>query len=251
VVLADAETSYDPDSDVWTPGPPIPASFTGNSPWTWTGQVLLAWGSGMHGEDGGVWSYNPATDAVNRVADPPIAFRQLPASVWTGDEWIIWGGYSPADSTDLADGAAYNPLTNKWRIIAAAPLTARRTHAVWTGSQMIVAAGASSGDPVTGSFVFANSDGAAYDPATDTWHRIRDGFAHPGFLPVWTGREMVMFAKAGAVIYDPSSDTWTDMCCSVENGGGGGGTPVWTGSQIILVGSTGASLGGQVFTPPG
>mgnify|MGYP003350528914 CR=1 FL=1 len=75
------------------------------------------------------------------------------------------------------------------------PLDARRTKGVWTGKEMIVDAGAVGGDEVTGNGEFAFADGAAYNPATDTWRSIKDGPAHPGFVPIWTGTYMVLFAK--------------------------------------------------------
>ena len=112
---------------------------------------------------------------------------------------------------------------------------------------MIVDAGSSGGEPITGNNELALSDGGAYDPATDTWRTITPGLAHPGFVPVWTGSKVVMFAKGGAVVYDVASDKWVDTCC---DGQGGFGTPVWTGSVVLLVGSGADDVGGSVFTPP-
>ena len=94
----------------------------------------------------------------------------------------------------------------------------------------------------------ALADGAAYDPVTDTWRPIVDGFAHPGFVPVWTGTQLVLFAKGGAVVYDPATDRWIDTCCN-DTGGGSGGTPVWTGSTIVLLGSHDTTVGGSTFSP--
>lgn len=91
-------------------------------------------------------------------------------------------------------------------------------------------------------------DGVAYDPTTGTWRTIADGFAHPGFVPVWTGTQLVLFAKGGAAVYDPATDRWIDSCCN-ETGGGPGGTPVWTGSTIVLLGSHDPDVGGSTFTP--
>jgi hypothetical protein len=235
--------TYDPIADSWTSWSPITSFVTDRSPWVWTDHELLAWGTDQTGRSGSAWAFDPIAGTTRPLPTPPIEYREQAATAWTGTEWIIWGGYS---TTDLADGAAYNPTTNTWRTLAAAPLSGRRSHAVWTGSEVLIAAGASSGNAETGNGVFANSDGAAYDPTTDTWRKLRDGFAHPGFIPVWNGRVMVLFAKGGAVVYDPATDTWTDSCCGLTLGG----TPVWTGSQIILIGSSDPALGGEVFTPP-
>jgi hypothetical protein len=111
---------------------------------------------------------------------------------------------------------------------------------------VIVDAGSSGGDRDTGNGEMALSDGAAYDPATDTWRPITAGFAHPGFVPVWTGAEVVMFAKGGAVVYDVATDSWVDTCC----GGAPGATPVWTGDEVLLIGSFDATSGGAIFNAP-
>ena len=78
------------------------------------------------------------------------------ASVWTGTEIIIAGGTrddvaglgeeaqaSNSDGvrikvTNFADGAAYDPGTDRWRPIAAAPVDALADDAIWTGRVMLV-----------------------------------------------------------------------------------------------------------------
>ncbi len=66
---------------------------------------------------------------------------------------------------------------------------------VWTGAELIIVAGSTGGAPVTGNGELALSDGAAYDPVTGTWRAITSGPAHPGFVPLWTGSQMIMIAK--------------------------------------------------------
>jgi len=109
-----------------------------------------------------------------------------------------------------------------------------------------VDAGSSGGDPVTGNGELALADGAAYDPATDTWRTIAQGPAHPGFAPIWTGTYMIMFAKGSGVVYDLAHDTWTG-CCDER---GPLGTPVWTGTEAIVAGGADATSGGAVFSVP-
>jgi photosystem II stability/assembly factor-like uncharacterized protein len=241
--------AYNPSTDSWRSTGPLLGFVTDRSPTAWTGRELLVWPVDQAGNPtANPVGFDVATGAWRQLPTPPIEPRQQAASVWTGQEWIIWGGQG--QKAELADGASFNPTTNTWKVMATSPLAARRTGAVWTGSEMLVAAGSSGGDPQTGNNVFAMADGAAYDPAANSWRKIRDGFAHPGFLSVWTGHQMIMFAKAGAVVYDASTDQWIDMCCSVNEGGAGGGTPVWTGSVVVLVGSNEPSIGGQTFTLP-
>jgi hypothetical protein len=62
------------------------------------------------------------------------------ASTWTGHELIVWGGLE--GSTTLGDGAAYDPTTDRWRVIAPAPLSASFSPMMaWTGQLVILAGG--------------------------------------------------------------------------------------------------------------
>ena len=240
--------AYDPATDTWRTNQGGLSFVTDKSPWVWTGTELLVWPTGTGGM---ATAYDPTTDTWRHLASAPIAPREHAASVWSGSEWIIWGGLTtePYLKADAADGAAYNPVTDTWRAIGKSPLSARRAPGVWTGTEMIVAAGAVGGD-VTGNNAMALSDGAAYDPATDTWRTITSGPAHPGFVPVWTGTQMVMFAKGGAVIYDVATDTWMDGCCGGSDpNASAGDSPVWTGSNGLLIGSFDGVTGGVTFTP--
>jgi hypothetical protein len=236
-----AGRAYDPASDSWRWTAPPFSFIDDESPWAWTGEELLVWPRNSPSK--APVGYDPERDAWRTLAAPPIGNRWRAGSVWTGDEWIIWGGTT--GDAELADGAAYDPASDTWRVLAPSPLSARRVSAVWTGSEMIVDAGSTGGDRATGNGEMALSDGAAYDPASDTWRPITAGFAHPGFVPVWTGEQLVMFAKGAAAVYDVAGDTWVDTCC----GGAPGATPVWTGTEVLLIGSFDSVSGGATFHP--
>jgi hypothetical protein len=241
--FAPGSLSYDPVVDEWRSIPSPTGPVAANTPSVWTGTDLLVWTTvGSAPDAGAATAFDPATDTWRELSAPPAIHREHAASVWTGTEWIIWGGHR--DGSDLDDGAAYDPATDTWRTIADSPLSARRSTAVWTGTEMLIASGSSGnqGSPL------ALSDGAAYDPVSDSWRPIANGFAHPGFVPVWTGTQLVLFAKGAAAVYDPATDRWIDTCCN-ETGGGAGGTPVWTGSAIVLLGSHDPDVGGSTFTP--
>jgi hypothetical protein len=240
--------AYDPAADAWRVMATPPGFVNSRSPWVWNGTELLVWpwDAGDSTIDVTPLAYDPAADEWRQLAEPPVQRRQQAASVWSGAEWLVWGGRD--DGTDLDDGAAYNPSTNSWRVLAESPLSARRARAAWTGAEMIVAAGSSGGDRTTGNGEFAHADGAAYDPTTDTWRAIAPGPAHPGFEPVWTGNQLLMFAKGGVVMYDPTSDRWADHCCG-DSGATATTSPVWTGTAVLLIGSTDPNVGGVTFTP--
>jgi hypothetical protein len=193
-------------------------------------------------------AYDPTTDSWRELATPPIERRQQAASVWTGTEWIVWGGTTGDKEFD--DGAAYDPTSDTWRPLPDSPLSPRRVRGVWTGAELIVVAGSTGGEPVTGNGEFAHDDGAAYDPATGTWRALTSGPAHPGFVPMWTGSQLITIAKGHAFVYDVASDRWIDPCCVGGSGAGGVGAPVWTGSAVLLMGSSDPSVGGAMLTPP-
>jgi hypothetical protein len=108
---------------------------------------------------------------VASMAEAPIPDRAGATAIWTGTEVIYWGGSSKDKSgSDRADGAAYDPTTDSWRVISPSPLVARHHHlAVWTGSEMIVWGGIGA-DPGEHDTPFL--DGAAYDPVADSWRPL-------------------------------------------------------------------------------
>jgi hypothetical protein len=83
---------------------------------------------------------------------------------------IVWGGHSYRTDERFNDGAAYDPVRNRWTRLPAAPLAGRYRHsAVWTGRRMIVYGGEESCGSV-GHIPFG--DGAAYDPRSNTWVQL-------------------------------------------------------------------------------
>lgn len=153
------------------------------------------------------------------LPEAPIAERDQAAMGWTGTEMIVWGGIgvdAKGDTTsDLADGAAYEPTAKTWRMLPAAPLDARIAQAsVWTGTEFIVWGGD-----------HGQTDGAAYNPTTNSWRAVPEV---PGPTAVggtadfpadaaaaWTGEVMqvLTWRYQGTAIqswyYSPSRDTWT------------------------------------------
>lgn len=122
---------------------------------------------------------------------------------------------------------------------------ARKLHtAVWTGKEMLVWGGAIDG---AGN---GTSDGAAYDPATDTW-RALSGTGAPtarhSHQAVWTGKEMLVwggfkkggYAKDGGA-YDPATDSWKPIPDAPINGRTRHGA-VWTGTELVVWGGLASS----------
>ena len=141
--------------------------------------------------------------------------------VWTGSEYLLWGGWR--NGAPRNDGVAYNPMTNAWRDLPAAPIAGRWNHqAVWTGREMLVYGGDFEWMGASRSI-----EGAAYDPVTNTWRRIADA---PVEAAPWTFGKALWFdnrlvvaltpdrSSAAApygsrpvLAYDTRTDTWTQI----------------------------------------
>ncbi|HEX2047714.1 MAG TPA: hypothetical protein VHF27_08120 [Acidimicrobiales bacterium] len=177
-----------------------------------------------------------AGGATDRLADPGIAGRSGAASVWTGEELLVWGGSTLAGSENewLGDGAALDPVANRWRPLPPAPIGPRSDPAaVWTGSEMVVWGGTAGGGGIL-------ADGAAFDPKTNRWRPIAPqpfgGSTRPAV--VWTGTEMLVVSSVNGLstsAYDPRADRWRLLAPPP----GALVMPfpqvVWTGSQAVLV----------------
>lgn len=166
----------------------------------------------------------------------PLQARGGHSVIWTGEEMIVWGGSADElDQTLFADGAAFDPVANTWRMIAPAPLEPRLDHhAVWTGSEMLIVSGA------------GLLDGAAYDPVSDSWRPIAEApFSLVTHLSekgtemsssVWTGDELVVWEVRGdrVAAYSLADDTWRVLPGLGFNAVLG--VLRWTGSEVIALG---------------
>jgi hypothetical protein len=160
----------------------------------WTGALMLVWGGTMFdGSSSRVFgdgaAYDPGADRwrpLSMVGAP--AGRRNMTGVWTGEEFVIWGGLGCGGADGpCGDGAAYDPARDLWRRVSArgAP-SARFNHtALWTGGEMIVWGG---GEGLR--------DGARYDPRADAWTPVSITDAPAGrtqHVAVWTGAEMLVW----------------------------------------------------------
>ena len=171
----------------------------------WTGSEMIVWGSGDFQNSGG--RYNPTTDSwvATSTANAPDG-RYFHTAVWTGTEMIVWGGLPCSGCGYLNTGGRYNPSTDTWTATSTNNTpSARIEHtAVWTGTEMIVWGGASE-------LAYENT-GGRYNPATDSWAATS--------LP---------FVRCG-----PNT-------CLLD--GRAAHTAVWTGTEMIVWGGSGGTLG--------
>jgi hypothetical protein len=142
---------------------------------------------------------------------PPIDGRSEHAMVWTGTEAVVWGGVSSSPDKTVfegrlpRDGAAYDPATNRWRRITAAPIPGRSLPImVWTGHEVLVFGGLAGEKTLL--------DGAAWDPTANTWRNIATA-PLTGAEPIggWLDDRLVVVTSTSAAAYDPSADRWTEL----------------------------------------
>jgi hypothetical protein len=169
------------------------------------------------------------------VPIPPMSTAGVPGrtsytAVWGCREMLVWGGTETKAPT-LADylgidGLAFAPDTGVWRKIARAPFIRPRLlqTAVWTGTAMILwgGLGVEDRDGDGKSDAVFEADGAAYDPATDTWTVIPADpalTARAAHAAVWSPSSQEMIIWGGAVAtslgdgaaYSPATKRWRPL----------------------------------------
>jgi N-acetylneuraminic acid mutarotase len=236
----DVAAAYDPNTDTWRrlPGAPGPVGcFEGGDRAVWTGEEVLLWGVTNT-------AFDPATETWRKLPEPPAGAGGPSVIGWTGTQMLGWGG-GCCGGVD-ADGAAYTPSTNRWKLLPPAPISGRHGMGVWTGAELVIVGG-SGPDMSEGTPVYV--DGAAYDPATRSWRPLPD-------MPVpreageafWDGDEVLVVGGRNAdqplprgVAYDPASDTWRWLPPMTYARSGFAGA--WTGELLVV-------WGGRLYREP-
>jgi hypothetical protein len=256
---------FDPVRNAWSPIPKAPIAPRGDHISIWTGSRLVVWGGGVEGPRSGTHSfgdgasYDPTTRVWTPMAPSPLEPRSLHTAVWTGSRLLIWGGVDlsrsqvgdvpsdvltvPGEENEtsegaklLADGAGYDPASNRWIPMAPAPLKPRVGQvAVWTGREMLVWGGATLKE---GNVAFP--DGAAYNPATNTWRKIGVAPLHAGarFTAVWSGKLMLVWGgtRGEGASFDPVKNLWAKLPKSPLPPLSSP-TSVWTGRLMLIWGA--------------
>lgn len=124
---------------------------------------------------------------------------------------------APAEVSDAATDVEGAPA--RWVEMPPSPL-APRTGSVgaWTGSELVVVGGTTADPCPPGADCAAPSaanyrrDGAAYDPASDSWRPIADlPTTFRSAQAVWSGDDVVVIGDSGAWAYDPDADRWRTL----------------------------------------
>ena len=171
VVLA-----YNPSTNSWRRLPPSGLAPRQGAVTVCTGSQLVVWG-GLNDDLTFVYAdgarLDPATGTWRRLPAAPVAARGFAGAAWSGREVLRWGGEiarnaqttSSNGAASVGQGAAYDPVTNRWRPLPLSPLRAKASPAaVWTGHLFIVIGGSANGVlPAPG------PGAAAYNPASNAW----------------------------------------------------------------------------------
>jgi hypothetical protein len=190
----------------------------------------------------------PASNASWKKLDAgPLRPRFGHATVWTGEDLIVWGGTaSGLQDETLSDGASYDVERGTWAPLPPSPLSARSGPiAAWTGQEVLVWGDADGFD----------LDGAAYKPATGGWRVIAPAPLPQGleYSGAWTGTELVVLGarttSPQAAAYNPESDRWRELDPPeiVLTEGAPRFEVVSTGERIVALGQFGLADPTQVL----
>jgi hypothetical protein len=267
---------YDPQTDSWQ------RMSVDNAPegriehsaiWTSFGRndsihKFFVWGGCTDGDgcqrylnDGGIYDIETSNWQTVNSKDAPSA-RSHHSVVWTGEEFLIWGGdfgvHTPGlKAVALDDGGAYNPVTKKWRKIPSSvgTISGRSFHtAIWTGetnnpdtsNRMLVWGGCDFEE-----FYYCKEhygDGAFFNPATWKWEplvtsgnsptpRRLHGAVHipeHNSLLIWGGERRARKLNDGAYL-NLEDLTWRTMATPAPEKRSRHSL-VWTGDYLIVFG---------------
>jgi len=158
--------AYNPSTNTWRTLPPSGLTPRQGAVAVWTGSQLVVWG-GLNYDLTSVYDdgarLDPATDTWRRLPVAPVPARGLAGAAWSGREVLLWGGEigrsmqarSALGAASVGQGAAYDPATNAWTVLPAAPsypppATNGPTRsadqraggfAVWTGTAVVLVGG--------------------------------------------------------------------------------------------------------------
>jgi hypothetical protein len=132
---------------------------------------------------------------------------------------------------------SWDHLEGGWTQLAPPPFPRARAISVWAGSQLILWGGD------TGYGGTHHADGAAYNPASDSWRKLAPSplSERSSSGAVWTGCAVIVWGGYSGrelddgAAYDPATDSWRMLPESPLDGR----VPVamvWTGDEVIVWG---------------
>jgi len=158
---------YDPTTDSWTTGAPLPADTGYNLRQSFgtavvDGKIYVVGGdTGGSGDRATLYRYDPALDVWTTLAPMPQGPRySLGAAAINGKIYAV-GGYTISSAAYLTRLEVYDPLTNTWAAKASMPIAHAGALVGAVNGKLLVAGGSNASGPLTAVEV--------YDPTTDSW----------------------------------------------------------------------------------
>jgi hypothetical protein len=221
-----AGAAFDPELGTWRTLPAAPLSTRVPVATVRTGMEVVVRGDARRrGEATDGAAYDPDADRW-RPLPPALLALNAAHAVWTGKEMVVYGALLDGNNrsdTKHAQGIAYDPEHDEWRVIAPRPLSPQASSAAWIGDRMLT-------------WDYELTAGA-YDPAHDEWTRVPDlplGFAecYPESAVV-DERLLAWHCDRGA-IHETRSRTWKRI---PRPDGQVYRRPVSAGSAILFAGA--------------
>jgi len=159
--------ALNPQSGEWTPRAPMPTARSGGGLGVIDGKIYVAGGRPPRGNDFAV--YDPAADAWTVLPELPTQRNHLAVDAIGGRLYVAGGRFGAGVGSEMTAALEiFDPATSAWT--AGAPLPAPRagvTAITANGCLYVIGGEGNDADPRG---VFDQTE--AYDPATDTWHRL-------------------------------------------------------------------------------
>jgi hypothetical protein len=216
--------AFEPTTRRWRLLPPAPLTARWPVATVWTGNEVIVWGDGSRrtaARDGA--AYEPVRNRWRRIARAPVALNEA-TDVWTGKELVVVGALLDGGNgsrTRYARGIAYNPSTNRWRVVAQSPLSPQASYAVWTGAAVLA--------------WDYELQAAAYEPTRNSWQRrprlpLRFTECYPRGARL--GRHVLAWHCGQAAVFDTWSRRWTRLRTTHISAAG---APLSVGDRFVLV----------------
>jgi N-acetylneuraminic acid mutarotase len=231
---------YDPAADRWTRKRDMPAFLHHVALATVNGRIYLfggfelpAKGAAAWAPVNNTWEYDPAADTWRQMAPAPVARGAHNAVVVDNRIHLIGGAGLHAGSKEtalhparphraLSTHEVFDPATNAWSTRAEMPTARNHAAAGVIDGRIFVIGGRIGSVFIT---TASNTDIVEeYDPATDSWGRLRAPMPNPRSAVAWGvhgGRIYVVggevrhrdyWATFAAVdAFDPKSNSWIRM----------------------------------------
>ena len=234
----DNGAAYNPATDSWRALARSPVWSLGRHSAVWTGTEMIVFGGIWGDEPTGAAAYNPRTDAWRTLPEAPIELRHSHAAAWTGTEMVIWGGRVDTGS-HVNDGAAFDPATDSWRVLPESPLAPREQSVAGVIDGRVFLWGGTIDEAQsneTGVAAFVATDGAAYDPATDTWQAMPavDLGVELPFVQGGAVGDHLLAVAGDFALFDVARSEWAEL--PPPSGFGGGFTVITTDNSVFVWG---------------